>query len=136
MILQPPPAGVRASAASQRLFVGRGLNLQSTADQPLSKVFDGTRFIVREILMCGRTGGASVACDGGIYTGASKTGSVMVAAGQSWLGVSAAGKLAQATLAALLATDEQSAGLLYFSLTTGSTAAATADLFVFGVITD
>jgi hypothetical protein len=136
VILQPPPPGVRAGAANQRLFVGRGLNLQSTTDQPLNKVFDGTRFIVSQILACGRGGGASVACLGGIYTGPGKTGSVLVASGQSWLGVSAAGKLVQPTPAALLSPDEQSAGLLYFSLTTGSIAAATADLFVFGVITD
>lgn len=136
MILQPTPPAVRAGAAVQRLFVGRGLDLQSAADQPLSKVFDGQRFIVTDILACGRSGGATVACLGGIYTEPAKGGSVLVAASQSWLGISATGKLTQATLAGLLATDEQSAAQLYFSLTTGSTAAATADLFVFGITTD
>lgn len=132
----PPAAQGEASGYVQRLFVGRGLDLQSTADQVLRKLFYGTRYSVTSIIAVCTSGGATVACAGGIYTDPAKGGSLFVAAAQSWVALSAAGKMVQPTLAGLLATDMQSAAPLYFSLTTGSITAATADLFVFGVILD
>lgn len=120
----------------QLLFVGRGLDFQSTADQALAKQFTGTNFVITSVQAARKTGGATVVCAGGIYTAAAKGGSALVAAAQSWIGLSGAGKIAQATLAAIVGTDAQSAATLYLSLTTGSTAAVTADLFVFGVIVD
>ena len=137
-VFQAPAAASQLldSGTVRRLFVGRGLNLQSTADQVLAKQFSGTLYRITDIFAVGKSGGASVVCAGGIYTDVSKGGSVLVSAAQSWIGVSAAGKLTQATLAALLGTDAQSAGTLYFSLTTGSTAAATADVFVYGQVLD
>lgn len=138
MIMGPqasPPEAIGASGNAQRLFIARGVDLQSTADQILTKVFRGTTYVITSIIAVGKSGGATVACSGGIYTAASKGGSALVAAGQSWLGISAAGKMVQATLAALNATDAQTAGL-FFSLTTGSTAAATADLHLYGLILD
>lgn len=127
---------VQSYGPSQALFIGRDLNFQSTSDQALEKMFTGTKYVPTKILACRKSGGATVACLGGIYTGAGKTGNAIVSALQVWLGLSAAGKIVDATLAGLLSTDFQSASSLYLSLTTGSLTAVTADLFVFGVIVD
>lgn len=124
------------SSLQQLLFVGRGLDFQSTADQALAKQFSGTNFIITKVVAVRKTGGATVAAAGGIYTAAAKGGSALVAATQSWINLSGAGKIVDATLAALLGTDVQSASPLYLSLTTGSTGAVTADVFIFGIVVD
>lgn len=119
----------------QLLFVLRGADMQSIADQAFAKVGTFTDYEIAKATAKRKTGGASVACTGGVYTGAAKTGSALVAATQSWLGLSGAGKIQQAALAAVVGTDAQSATPI-LSLTTGSTAACTADIFIFGVILD
>lgn len=125
-----PPANQQ-----QLLFAGRGLDFQSTSDQPLVKQFTGTNYVITKVIAVRKTGGASVACSGGIYTAAAKGGSALVAATQSWLGLSGAGKIVDATLAAIINTDVQSASPI-LSLTTGSTAAVTGDVLVFGIVAD
>lgn len=127
-------AGVLTYVAAP-LFVLRGANLQSTADQAFTKVGVFTNYVITKVLAVTKTGGASVACAGGIYTAAAKGGTPLIAAVQSWVTLTGALKIVDATLAAVLATDAQSATPI-FSLTTGSTAAATADLFVFGYVVD
>lgn len=126
--------GVPARFTEQLLFVGRGLDLQSTADQALTKMFDGTNYIPTKIYGVRKTGGVTVACAGGIYTAASKGGTAIVAAAQVWTAVTGALGFTAATLAAFAA--GLSATPLYFSLTTGSTGACTADIFIFGLIVD
>lgn len=126
-----PPANQQ-----QLLFAGRGLNFQSTSDQQLIKQFIGTNYVITKIIAVRKSGGATIACAGGIYTATAKGGSALVAAAQSWLGLSGAGKIVDATLAALIATDVQSANPIYLSLTTGSTAAVTGDVLVFGIVAD
>lgn len=128
----PPPR----SSIQQLLFAGRGLDFQSTADQALAKQFSGTNFIITKVVAVRKTGGATVAVAGGIYTAAAKGGSALVAAAQSWINLSGAGKIVDATLAAVDATDVQTASPLYLSLSTGSTGAVTADLFIFGIVVD
>lgn len=113
------------------LFVLGSANMQSTADQAFVKVRSFTTYVIDKVVCVGVTGGATVACAGGIYGGASKTGNIYVAAAQSWLGVSAANKLVTATLAALPGTDVTGETPI-LSLTTGSTAACTAKLLIFG----
>ncbi len=116
------------------LFIGRALNFQSTADQALTKQFTGTAYRITDIVAVRRTGGASVTCVGGIYDAASKGGNAVVAAAQSWVTL-ASGVMVAATLAALVATTPLT-GNLILSLTTGSTAAVTADVFVYGYVID
>lgn len=130
-----PSSPIPASNTQQLLFAGRSLDFQSTADQALAKLFQGTNFVVTKIIANRKTGAGSVVCAGGIYTAASKGGSAVIAATQSWVTL-ASGKIVDATLAALTGTDVQSASALYLSLTTGSTAAVTADIFVYGVVVD
>ncbi len=130
------PTSPSPSALQQLLFVGHGLDFQSTADQALAKQFSGSKFIITKIVANRISGAVATSALGGIYTAASKGGSALVAATQSWAGLSGAGKIVDATLAALLATDVQTASPLYLSLSTGSTGAVTADLFIFGIVVD
>lgn len=114
----------------QQLFVGRGLNMQSTSDQPLARLFLGNSYCVDRIVAKRVSGAASVLCAGGIYTQPSKTGDIIVAATQLWAGL-AAGSIVQATLAGLLATNIET-DTPFLSLTVVSLTACTCDLFVYG----
>jgi hypothetical protein len=119
-----PPANMQ-----QLLYKGSALNFQLTTDQPLTKVYGGSAYTVTGIFARQRSGAASVACVGGIYDAASKGGNAWVAATQSWVTL-ASGVMVPAVVAltATLGTTN-----LILSLTTGSTAAVTADVYVFGV---
>ena len=125
------------------LFCLRGADMQSTTDQPLVAVgqfhsannsVPFTKFKITDIFAVRNTGGVSVACTGGIYTAAAKAGIAVVAAGQSWLGLTGADKVvkpASAYDSDILTLPVGAAGL-FLSLTIGSTAACTADIYVFG----
>lgn len=114
----------------QLLFLLSGANLQSTTDQPFTRMFNGVNYRVMDIFARQRSGGASVLCAGGIYDAASKGGNALVAAAQSWVTL-ASGVTVSASLASLIGTTLLS-GTPILSLTTGSTAACTADIFIFG----
>ena len=131
-------AGVNSSAdvqASQELALFRGINLDMavTTDQALTALSGVSRYLVTRVVAVNRSGGTTVACAGGIYSGASKTGTAIVAAAQSWLNLSASNKVVIATLAAVAGTDAQTSTTQYLSLTTGSTAACRADVYVYGI---
>lgn len=123
------------SDKSKLLFKILAANMQLTTDQALTKMFVGTNYMITDVVGKRVSGGATVACTGGIYTSASKGGSALVAAAQSWLGMSGAGKIQVATPAAVNTTDFQTATPI-LSLTTGSTAACTADIYVYGLVLD
>lgn len=108
--------------------------MQSTADQQFTKLFAGTTYRITDIIAVRKTGGASVACLGGIYDAASKGGNAIVAVGQSWVSLAASVNVAP-TIAAVVATALLT-GTPYMSLSTGSTAACTADVFIFGYCVD
>lgn len=114
----------------QVLYVGYSFDMQSTADQLMVKCYDGTAYIVTDVIARHRSGGASVTCAGGVYDAPSKGGNAVVAAVQSWVTL-ASGIIVFASMSAaltkLLTTD------LYLSLTTGSTAACRADIYVVGL---
>ena len=125
--------GLPAVSSQQLLFIGRNLDFQSTADQTLAKQFNGTQYVITSILATRKSGAASVACAGGVYTASAKGGSAIVAAVQSWVTL-ATGVLVPATIA--ITTSALTATPLFLSLTTGSTTAVTGDVFVFGNILD
>lgn len=133
MGLRATSQGIQAPFAP--LFVLRSADMQSTADQIFTKLFNGTNYVVSRVVAVRKTGGTSVACAGGIYPAASKAGTALIGVAQSWVALTGAGKIVDATLAAALGTDAQTA-IPILSLTTGSTAAATADLFIYGYIVD
>jgi hypothetical protein len=117
--------------AMQLLFVLRSANLQVTTDQQFQKIFGGSAYQVSQIIARQRTGAASVLCAGGIYDAASKGGNIIAAAAQSWVTL-ASGIIVTVPVASLLQTTLLSA-TPYFSLTTASTAACTADVYIFGI---
>lgn len=117
---------------SQLLFKLAGANLQLTSDQPFSlAAYSGSNYVITSIVARQRTGAASVTCAGGIYDAAAKGGNAIVSAAQSWVTL-ASGVMVTATLAALTGTTLL-ANTPILSLTTGSTAACTADIYIFGV---
>jgi hypothetical protein len=126
-------SSIVAANQEQLLFLGRGLNFQLTTDQALAKQFSGTNFLVTHVVAVRKSGGATVACAGGVYSTTAKGGSAIVAAVQSWVTL-ASGILVNATVAAITAVLSSSP--IYLSLTTGSTAAVTADVYVYGVVLD
>lgn len=130
----PYVATVAATKAAQLLFVIRSADMQLTTDQALTKSFTGTKYRVTDVIAVRKTGAASVVCAGGIYDAASKGGNALVATAQSWVTLATAINVVP-TLAAVAATTVLDP-TLYLSLTTGSTAACTADIFVYGYIID
>jgi hypothetical protein len=123
-----------SAAYGQMLFVLRNANMQSTADQQFTKVFNGTNYRIVDIIAVRKTGAASGTCAGGIYSAASKGGNALVASGQSWVTLAASVNVVP-SLAAVAATALCTT-TPYLSLTTGSTGACTADLFIFGYVID
>lgn len=117
--------------AIQLIALIRGANFQSTADQAMTRIFGGTSYTVTSIVARQRTGGASVTCAGGVYDTAAKGGNAICAAAQSWVTL-ASGVIVTAAVANLLQTAVLS-NTPILSLTTGSTAAITGDVFVFGI---
>lgn len=130
----PYVATIAATNAAQLLFVIRSANMQLTTDQALTKSFTGTKYRVTDVIAVRKTGAASIACAGGIYDAATKGGNALVATAQSWITLATAINVVP-TLAAVAATTVLDP-TLYLSLTTGSTAACTADIFVYGYIVD
>lgn len=128
MVMRAVAQPVQAPFTS--LFVLRNADMQSTSDQAFTKTFNGTNYKITEIIAVRKTGGASVTCAGGVYDAASKGGNAIIANTQSWVTL-AANVNVVGTLAALVSTVLLSA-TPYLSLTTGSTAACTADLFIMG----
>ena len=122
---------VTAAGVQQLLFKLLAANMQSTADQAFAKIYGGSAYEISSIVARQRSGAASVVCAGGVYDAAAKGGNAVVAAGQSWVTL-ANGIIVTATLAALTGTTLL-ANTPFLSLTTGSTAVCTADLYIFGV---
>jgi hypothetical protein len=119
------------SQTAQVLFRLSGANLQSTSDQLFTKFYSGSAYFVTQIIARQRSGAASIACAGGIYDAAAKGGNALVAAAQSWVTL-ASGVIVSATLATLVGTTLLS-NIPRLSLTTGSTAACTADFYILGL---
>ena len=103
-------------------------NFNITTDQPIP-INNNVRFLIRKITVLNTTVNGMSTAAGGIYTGASKSGTAIVASGQAYTGLTNASTALDLTLAA--PTLVLPAGtLLYFSLTTPQGSAATADIYV------
>lgn len=122
---------VLAANTTQLLFKLTGANMQLTTDQAFTKIYGGTNYAINQIVARQRTGAASIACAGGIYDAATKGGNALVAAAQVWVAL-ASGVMVSATLGPAALTAIGSATPI-LSLTTGSTAACTADVYIFGL---
>lgn len=106
-----------------------GIDLNSTADQSLT--IPSNKYIIRRVIVCNASA-TPVLAAGGIYTGAGKTGSQVIGAGQVYSSLTATGKYLDLSLASIVTTDILTSGLLYFSLTTANGSAVTADIYVIG----
>jgi hypothetical protein len=107
----------------------KSANFNVTIDQSIA--ISAARYIVRDIVVTNSSVSLTTAA-GGIYTAASKGGTAIVAAIQTYAALTAAAKFLSLTLAAVLGTDVRTEATLYLSLTTGQGAAATADVYLLG----
>jgi len=106
-----------------------GADMNSTADQSVD--MPSGDYTIGEILVTN----ASISLDtavGGIYTGAGKTGGIVVAATQAYSNLTASTKKDELTLTSTCTTDVFSDDPIYVSLTTAQGAAATADFYFYG----
>lgn len=108
-----------------------GANMNTTADQAFIAAFSFTRFIITQIIATNASGAITVAA-GGIYTGAGKTGVIVVAAAQSWAGLTSTTKAATPTLTTA-GQELLTATSLYLSLTAGMGSPGTADFYIMGL---
>lgn len=92
-----------------------------------------SKWIIRRITVQNASVNMTTAA-GGFYTGAGKTGTVIVAAAQTYAALTAAGIWMDLTLAAgvLTGTAALTATTIYFALTTAQGAPATADIYIWG----
>jgi hypothetical protein len=117
----------------QLLFYLPQADMTATTDQTTYQVFSGTLYIPKYIDVLRRSGAFGTACAGGIYTAASKGGSAIVAAGQSYAALTGANKTVPAAIAI---TDTVFSAIPILSLTTGNTGALRADVYIWGVCVD
>ncbi len=124
--------------AGQRVLgVLQNADFNSTNDQPIVvpsaiQVFQLTGLIIT------KASGSITTAAGGFYTGASKSGSAIVAAGQVYSALTNANLLMQATLTAFansarFSTANLTANQIFFSLTTPQGVARSADIYAIGV---
>lgn len=118
----------------QTLFILRNADMTLTTDQAFSKQGTFTNYVVTNILAIRKSGAFGVTCAGGIYSAAAKGGDAILAAAQSWAGLTGAATCVAATLANLIGKVESTVPAL--SLTSGNTGALTADIFVLGSVVD
>lgn len=115
---------------SQVLFSKAGLDMNVTTDQILDKAWDFTDYIIEEIRVRDADGTCATAV-GGIYTGAGKTGTILVAAAQAYTQISDAGLGLVLTLAAAALAKQTATPI--FALTTPQGAARLANIEVIGI---
>lgn len=125
-----PVTVVGGLGVNQKLFSISAADMELTTDQQFTKLFTGTLWIPTQIVAVRASGAFGSACAGGIYTAASKAGTAIVAAGQSWAALTGA----NTTVLATLATQAGQTATPYLSLTTGNTGALTATIYIYGVI--
>lgn len=129
IVTSPPPQGNWVVL----LYILRGANMQLNTDQSFTKVFTGTTWDPYFVTANRVTGAFSVACAGGIFTAAGKGGSAIVAVGQTYTGLTGANTHTNCLIQASTTTFSVTPIL---SLTTGNSAALTADFFIYGACYD
>lgn len=114
------------------ILLGRLLsaNMNITTDQSIDLIGNPQKVRFRIIVVTNASVSLTTAA-GGIYPAVSKGGTAIVANSQAYSNLTAAGISLDLTLntATTVYTNQ---GQIYFSLTTGQGAAATADIFVYG----
>lgn len=114
------------------LFILKGANMNSTADQifiPYLQV--PASYIITAIYAANASISLTLAA-GGIYTGAAKTGNILVAATQTYATLTVPSAYSSLTLATSASGTVQTA-IPILSLTTGQGVASTADFRIIGI---
>jgi hypothetical protein len=123
-------ATLLANAPENLLGYKIAANFNITTDQIISNLNNALKFRVTRIVVTNASLSMTNA-DGGLYTGASKTGTAIVAAAQVYTALTGATVALDLTIATPNVTF--AAGTpIYFSLTGIQGAAATADIYVYG----
>lgn len=128
----------RGSDGLVLLYKLTNANMQSTSDQIFTKMAAFNAALPTQYLAFAKAGAAATACTGGIYPQPNKTGTPDIAAGASWLNLDSTSN-PQKFVSIMAHTGTATAktvvsGNLYLSLTTGSSSACTADIYVYGYI--
>lgn len=130
----PFPAGQRVIASL------RGANFNTTNDQPIAIPQRFVAFQLTSIIITNATASLTTAA-GGFYPAASKGGTPIVSAAQTYSALTTSASLMTATLASFGANTRFSAAnlgsiggllMIWLSLTVGQGAAATADVYLCG----
>lgn len=122
------------TVVGQRLILAQivGLNFNITTDQAIAlNIPQGANFLLDDMYVTNPSISLTTAA-GGLYTAASKGGTALVASSQAYSGATAATAIVRATVAAAGLALVLSQQTLYFALTTGQGAAATADVTLYG----
>lgn len=127
------PAAARALTTTYRLLGSlKNADFNSTGDQAITGL--PSKYIVRRIVAQNASVNMTTAA-GGIYTGAGKTGTILVAAAQVYTALTAAAKWKDLTIdvtAGGPTTDVLTATTVFFALTTAQGAPATGDIYIWG----
>lgn len=104
-----------------------GANMNTTSDQVIAML--STRYYIDKVIVANASVSLTLAV-GGLYTAASKGGSLVLGSAQAYSGLTGSTKIL--SVASLLTSDTLTASTLYLSLTTGQGSAATADWYIYG----
>ena len=121
------------------LFKVTDADMQSTSDQVFTKLVSFNEAVPVLMTAVPKTGVASGTCNGGVYSAAAKGGSVLLPSTASWIGISAVSSpKAFQTFGAFTGGTNMVKSVMttapYLSLTTGSSTACTADVYIYGFI--
>lgn len=111
------------------LGMRKSVNMNTTNDQAIQ--INASKYVVRKIVVTNSSTDLTTAV-GGFYTGASKSGTTVVANSQTYIALTGSTKFQDCTLAASPTTDVLTSNLIYLSLTIAQGGAATADVYIFG----
>ncbi len=122
---------VIATGVDQLLGKLIGANMNVTTDQaiPITRI-GSQKYLITKIFVTNASTSLTAA-DGGIYTATSKGGTAIVAAAQVYTALTSATVGLDLTLAV---NNTYTLDNLYFSLTGAQGGAATADIYVFGIV--
>jgi len=124
------PANLLDVGAARTLFKLAAANMNSTGDQSFVKQGTFTSYLI-VAMRCVQATNSSASAVGGIYTGASKSGDIFVAASQAYAGVTATGTGQGLAFTAVSSGIRTETPILSLSTPQGS--AATADFYIVGV---
>jgi hypothetical protein len=118
--------------AASGFLIGKliGANFNSTADQAIALSYWLSPCIVSKIIVTNPSTSLTTA-QGGIYTGAGKTGGQIVSSSQTWAQMTTNAANTAGNALILTGAVMINVTTLYFSLTTAQGAAATADIYIY-----